>query len=78
MISARRGLQEDFSKHGEVDGDDLLGVVVTLSECCSDLLLVNQTWQSGLKHKTKPSQKIRLMLSAQSKQYKVGIDMHSI
>lgn len=52
MISARRSLQEDFSKHGEVDGDDLFRVVVTLSESCSDLLLVHQTRQDGLQHRT--------------------------
>lgn len=52
VISTGRSLQEDFSKHGEVDRDDLLRVVVTLSESCSDLLLVHQTWQGGLEHKS--------------------------
>lgn len=52
MVSTRTSLQEDFSKHGKVDRDDLLRVVVTLSESCSDLLLVHQTWQGGLGHKT--------------------------
>lgn len=50
VISVLRCLQEDFSEHGEIDRDDLLRVVVTLSECCSDLLLVHQTWQGRLKH----------------------------
>ena len=48
VISTGRGLQEDLSKHGQVDGDDLLRVVIALSERCSDLLLVHQTWQSNL------------------------------
>lgn len=47
-VSTWRGMQQDFSKHGEKDRDDLLWVVVTLSECCGDLLLVQQTWQDRL------------------------------
>lgn len=47
-VSTRRGLQQDFSKHGEKDRDDLLWVVVTLSERRGDLLLVQQTWQGRL------------------------------
>lgn len=51
MISSWGGLQEDISKHGVVDGDDLIGVVVTLSESCLDLLLVHQAGEGRLEHK---------------------------
>lgn len=51
-ISTGRGLQQDISKHGEEDGDDLLGVVVALSERGGDLLLVQQTWKSRLDTRT--------------------------
>lgn len=48
MAGISASLQEGFSKHGQVDGDHLLWVVVTLPERCSDLLLVHQTRQGRL------------------------------